>query len=68
MAKKFKMAVCGKRRRGKLAKLISKITKRKSRTLMTNKDDRKEFEAHKVAQALALGADKESFKTQSNFY
>ena len=35
---------------------------------MTNKDDCKKFEAHKVAQSLALGADKESFKTQSNFY
>ena len=35
---------------------------------MTNKDDRKEFEAHKITQSLALGADKESFKTQSNFY
>ena len=34
---------------------------------MTNKDDRKEFEAHKVAQSLALGADKETFKNSVEY-
>ena len=34
---------------------------------MTNKDDRKEFEAHKVTQSLALGADKETFKNSVEY-